>query len=171
MKRPRLRKWAKWACTLAAGVAVGAAVFSRFYSYRWHVVASDKSSQRATGLGEGLLWSAHLNGVMPQDATRSMLKRAEGWRWGLASDSPGSMWRGGLCCTRRGFGAQIGVSVMYPVLLTVAPAALLWYADRRRSGPYACKECGYDRRGLVGVGGADAKCPECGTVAAPAPTK
>jgi hypothetical protein len=30
-----------------------------------------------------------------------------------------------------------------------------------------CRSCGYDRRGLA----ADAKCPECGTVPAPTPTK
>jgi hypothetical protein len=61
------------------------------------------------------------------------------------------------------FGWAILVDVMPPVALTLIPAALLWYADRRRFAPHQCKRCGYDRRGLVG--GADAKCPECGTVA------
>jgi hypothetical protein len=62
--------------------------------------------------------------------------------------------------SRRYWGWTIGISLVYPVLLTVGLAALLWYADRGRPGPFACKKCNYDRRGLpVGV-----NCPECGTV-------
>jgi hypothetical protein len=89
MRQRRLRKWAKWTCTLAAALAVA-----------------------------------------------------------LAVSNP-----------RKGTHHQYGVVLLYPVLLTALPAALLWYADCRRSKPGACGRCGYDRAGLA----ADAKCPECGT--------
>ena len=47
MKRPRLRKWAKWACTLAAGAAVTLAVFSVLCA----------CSIVHTSSGRGMFWS------------------------------------------------------------------------------------------------------------------
>jgi hypothetical protein len=49
-----------------------------------------------------------------------------------------------------------------PLVIVVPLAFYLVWRDRRLSRPGRCEVCGYDRRGLVG--GADAKCPECGTV-------
>ena len=93
---------------------------------------------------------------------RASLERVEGgyWEtlkvvWLFGADSG---WFAGLKCVHWPWGWSVGVSLLYPVLLTAGPAALLWYADRRRSAPGSCGRCGYDRRGLaVGV-----KCPECG---------
>ena len=50
---------------------------------------------------------------------------------------------------------------------TLLPTLLAWRLDtlaRRRAKLNLCPKCGYDRTGLVG--GEDAKCPECGSVAA-----
>jgi hypothetical protein len=51
-----------------------------------------------------------------------------------------------------------GISVLYPVALTLLPTALLWYTDRRRARQGHCGSCGYDRAGLAPT----AACPECG---------
>jgi hypothetical protein len=96
------------------------------------------------------------------------ISRSDIWLWGRSGEvrGPGNtrQWSAGVLSTRHAYGWEVGVSMMYPAALTLAPAALLWYADRRRFGPGLCKSCGYDRAGLA----ADAKCPECGTVPAPA---
>ena len=54
--------------------------------------------------------------------------------------------------------ADYAVTLIYPGLLTTAPAAILWYRGRRRPGAHQCAKCGYDRRGLA----PDAAYPECG---------
>ena len=59
-----------------------------------------------------------------------------------------------------------------PIAMGVAAAALVsggtvWAMNRYRASkyrpPWCCQQCGYDRTGLA----ADAKCPECGTLAKP----
>jgi hypothetical protein len=60
---------------------------------------------------------------------------------------------------------QFALSMTAPISLVAVPSLLLWWPlwRRRSKGlPERCARCGYDRRGLMG--GADAKCPECGTV-------
>jgi hypothetical protein len=56
MKRPRLRKWAKWACTLAAVLAVGLAVSTRFYSLSLEVPVNGGSDSLFVSACTGRLW-------------------------------------------------------------------------------------------------------------------
>jgi hypothetical protein len=171
MKRPRLRKWAKWACTLGAVVAVGVAAFSGFYSCSYGCVRKKGLSLRWVWLGAGQVgaWdeSIPLGMSFPQEPRWKVVQRIR-WRWGFKEvpGLPGSDadWHAGVLYGRSPHGNFYGVNLAYPVLLTTIPAALLWYADRRRFGPGACGGCGYDRLGLA----SDAACPECGTVPPPA---
>jgi hypothetical protein len=60
----------------------------------------------------------------------------------------------------------VTVPLWIPLIVVAVPTGVLWSADRRatrREMAGRCPTCGYDRSGL-----ADAKCPECGTVPAPA---
>jgi hypothetical protein len=62
-------------------------------------------------------------------------------------------------------GVDVRVPFWIPALVLGAWAGLLWRRHIGLRDESRCKGCGYDRRGLVG--GAEAKCPECGKV----PTK
>jgi len=128
------------------------------------MVTADKQMAWVPFLQAGLLGVAKLSGPMADRTTRFVLQRRQEWHWGFSSEDPQSVWHGGICYSVKPYVVEVGVSVLYPVLLTTIPAALLWYADRRRFGLHACKKCNYDRRGLP----PDAKCPECGTVPDPA---
>jgi hypothetical protein len=167
MPRGRLRKWAKWACTVAAVLAVGVAAFSRFYRFYWESVSRGRARDLRIVEVQGLLTVSYSPGPELSGngwADQVIVERFSGWDWGLAggdtSFRTGWLWHAGFVWSNEPGGWDVGISVIYPVALTLIPAALLWYADRRRPGPRACGGCGYDRRGLA-VG---AKCPECGTV-------
>jgi hypothetical protein len=92
--------------------------------------------------------------------------QSTGWCWGLGFGYDDG-WHAGVMnrAIMSGNGHSFGVNFVYPILLAAIPAALLWYADRRRFGPHACGTCDYDRRGLA----PDTKCPECATAPTPAP--
>jgi hypothetical protein len=67
------------------------------------------------------------------------------------------------------WGWSVSLPLWMPAALGLAVAAWGGMAARRlrrRRVLGHCISCGYDRRSLVG--GADAKCPECGTVPVPA---
>jgi hypothetical protein len=115
--------------------------------------------------GEGLLWVVWEGDILSV-WDGFFLSRGLSWRWGLRDEKGVPGWRAGVLYERHSQYLLAGTSFLYPELLTSLSAALLWYADRRRSGPNACNKCGYDRSGLVG--GADTKCPECGTFPVPA---
>jgi hypothetical protein len=62
---------------------------------------------------------------------------------------------------------EYSLPLWVPLVVCGLPAGLAWRRivhRRRRASVGLCSECGYERRGLVG--GADTKCPECGTVPA-----
>lgn len=166
MRRLRFRKWTKWACTLAAGLAIGLAAFSRFYAVRWSGTRPDGAGAWMVLMRSGLLGLASEDEVWIETPSRFgswIVWRAPAWRWGSAAEQnifgTASDWRAGICWGRDSAGWRVGASIIYPVILTTIPAALLWYADRHRFGPSCCAKCGYDRRGLR----AEVRCPECGT--------
>jgi hypothetical protein len=170
MKRPRLRKWAKWACTIAAVLAAGLAVFSRFYKFQAFGFFRNDSVLWVVSVDRGLLYAGMVVGVRPVDVAslkRWKVARYSGWYWGTKGDtryaSPRSTWNGGVLWSRDASGWGAGVSVLYPLLATTIPASFLWYTDRRRPRAGHCAKCNYDRRGLA----PDANCPECGTTPGP----
>jgi hypothetical protein len=166
MRRRRLRRWAKWACTVAAVLAVAVAVFSGFRSATYVHVSKDSKAARTVVIAGGQLafyqWRGYDMMGVPMAEGWSIWE-ALTWSWGVGGTFNERDWHGGILWGRPnalvGPEWYAGVSVVYPVALTLIPAALLWYANRRRAGPGSCAKCGYSRRGLA----ADAKCPECGT--------
>jgi hypothetical protein len=167
MKRRRLRKWAKWACTLAAGALIGLWVLSELYICEHDSLTAGGNTLCSAGFGEGAVFLGKWDGWAQSGA-----KVSEGWRirrndlaaWGYWAEfvraAGGLRWFPGIHCDHGQAGWMLTVALPYPALLTCIPAGWLWWTDRRRSGPHACGGCGYSRRGLaVGV-----KCPECGAV-------
>src|SRR4051812_21836691 len=131
MKRPR-RKWAKWACTLAAVVCVGLAVFSGLHKWQRISLANDGETVWLVELDAGLL---RVQGIDNGSLFSVSKATISGWDW-----------RAGLLSGRNAYMGEFGVSLASPVLLPPTPAAFLWYPARRRSKPGACGRCGYDRR-------------------------
>jgi hypothetical protein len=171
MTRRRLRKWAKWTCTLAAGAAVALAVFSRFVRCWDSFATNNGNTEWMIGLEAGQLSIERTDGWLfrnDQASSGWYMEWNPHWRWGYSGEGTGHYpwleWHSGVLWYQTAFRWTFGASLLYPALLTSLPAALLWYIDRRRFGPGLCPTCGYDRTGLA----ADAKCPECGTVPAPA---
>jgi hypothetical protein len=168
MRRRRILKWAKWASTLAAGLAVGVAVFSGFYWLVCFDLSRHTHARCHVIAHHGLFYFGRSvrSGVPdPPGWDEMVVKPSIGWDWGLHSDQMlmgDAQWCLGVLYSRHSGAWAVGVGLWWPVLLTVGPAAFLWYKDRRRFGPHACKKCGYDRSGLP----ADSPCPECGTVPA-----
>src|SRR4051812_32383753 len=98
MKRRRLRKWAKWACTLAAVVTLGVAALSRFYWCTWSRMCHSGEDLRYVVAGRGLLWAGAIDGLRGLIGTSNpgwSFQRSSGWSWGrIGDDSPGGS-RGG----------------------------------------------------------------------------
>jgi len=168
---PRIREVAKWTCTVVASAAVAVAVFSGFYT--WQVTKTSIKQQRSGGLvlSQGLFCFYLSYGPPPATATpgrKSEVRLLRGWYWGLEQEMKHAKawggWQAGLMSYETTAGWALGISLMYPVLVTLVPTATLWCLDRQRFGRGKCGKCGYDRRGLT----PHAKCPECGTLPAPA---
>jgi hypothetical protein len=166
MKRPPLKKCAKWACTLAAGAAVALAVFSAFYEggLYW----TPKQGPRIFGLwfDRGLLRALDNSrpGIRPTKHRWCRPQDYARWYWGWSeemkrTDTAETEWHAGVMFETAPLFWKAGISLVYVVVLFGAPAAALWYADRRPR-PGTCAECGYYRSGFT----ADAKCPECGAI-------
>jgi hypothetical protein len=167
MRRRRFVRWAKWTSTLAAVLCVGVAVFSGCFNFYWSIESNDRKLRWDVAARSGLL-CLYRFGVpaLPRPQAAPSLFVDVSWRWGLAGEDVPSGelwgWRAGISWMEEGGNLYAGVSVLYPVLLTTIPAAILWYKDRRRFGPHTCPNCNYDRHGLP----TEANCPECGTTPA-----
>ena len=171
MKRPRLKKWAKWGCTLAAVLVAGFATSTRFYSYSLEFPANGGRDLRFVSVCTGRLWVGEYRNVPPQGQVAGPdwnMGRYSGWHWCLVPDPSDigaeGAWHWGVLWSSNQLGRFAGVSVIYPAALTSLVAGLLWYTGRRFK-PGQCNKCRYDRRGLTPA----APCPECGTMQAPGP--
>src|SRR5262245_7751668 len=136
MRRRRVRRWAKWAFTLAAGLAVGVAVASRFWWVQYLSLSGDLREIRELHVGGGLLSAQRFTGARPFGPAPHADWRAGrfgAWHWGVPDETvrPGLQWdwRAGILWVRRDDFLAAGMSLLYPVLLTTLPAALLWYTD------------------------------------------
>jgi hypothetical protein len=164
MTRRRLRKWAKWAFTLAAAAAAGLAIFSGLYWSRWTTVLNQASTLRFVRLSAGLLTIEEIDdkSVAGSAVWAPWQKEwSPAWDWGLSWNAT-PPWYLGVLYKRSAAYRGYGMSMVYPVVLTCLPAALLWYTDPPRFGPGRCHKCGYNRAGIA----SDKACPECGAVQA-----
>jgi len=171
MRRRGFRKWAKWACTMMCGDAIGLALLTRFFRLRAFGFCRDDTAMWCVYANNGLVYGGVLNGFGPGDfptVSRFSVERSSGWMWGVSAENgvwaEPPYWHAGVSGGRNRIGWEAGTSVLYPVILSAACAGVLWYADLRPGPAHQCRRCGYDRRGLA----ADAPCPEC---AAAAPIK
>jgi hypothetical protein len=169
MRRRRVRTWAKWAATLAAVLAVGVAISSGLCSWGYRTTTADGDTLWSVGVEAGRITSRRVDGMSEVSVPPAVgwhMGWYRHWYWGYSGEvlpyRTSWPWHAGVAYAQGPSLWLAGASMLYPVVLTLIPAAFLWYKDRRRFGPHACKGCGYDRRGLP----ADAKCPECGTVPA-----
>src|SRR4051812_37918089 len=88
MRRPRLRKWAKWACTLAAAMALGVAVFSGLYRLEAVIAPPEEFPLWRIRVEEGeVLLQREKTTAFNVESDEMMpdwqVKRHVGWRWGL----------------------------------------------------------------------------------------
>jgi hypothetical protein len=171
MRRRWIRKSAKWTCTIAAAVVVGAAVFCLFRSVQfWYRPQNTRTVVMVRLVGgrlEVYKWEIS-RGYSQGDRYEWRVEDPGAWSWGMYyEEGSGRVWRGGIRPFVYGGPMALsggGVTLLYPFLLTAIPAGLLWWKDLRRFGPGRCRKCGYDRAGLT----AATTCPECGTPPAPA---
>src|SRR5262245_1847116 len=86
MKRRRLRKWAKWACTDLAVATFTTAVLSGFYSVRCARVSADQSSVRFMILRQGQLTLGKLDGPPLTPLPQWTVQPWRGWCWGFSGE-------------------------------------------------------------------------------------
>jgi hypothetical protein len=171
MTRRRLRRIAKWTCTIAAMLVVGAAGFSVFRTAEYWYLSKDMDFIEFVALHRGRLLWRELRFVgawgVPGKSSWSM-SESPPWSEGTIDEmSERGIWRAGVYWKGNHptlHERAAGVILLYPFLLAAIPAGLLWWKDLRPFRPGRCPKCGYDRAGLA----ADAACPECGTPPAPA---
>src|ERR1051326_5738788 len=118
MKRRRLKTWAKWACTAAAGLCIAAAVVSRFWIVEYIWYTPGRAGIREGAFGEGLF-----SGLREDDWVRSLagpkpgwaVGRVHGWNWGTAAEAAplggGARGGAGLLWLSYGHYARVDVSL------------------------------------------------------------
>jgi hypothetical protein len=162
MTRWPLRKSTKWALTLAAAAATGLAIFSGLYWSRCTTVIHHGATLRFVRLSAGLLTIEEIDDRSVAGSAvwaPWQMEWSPAWDWGLSSNAT-PPWYMGVLYKRSAAYRGYGISMVYPVILTSLPAALLWYTDPPSFGPGRCHKCGYNRAGIA----PDKACPECGAV-------
>jgi hypothetical protein len=170
---PVLRKTAKWAGVLVCIVITGAWIASYMRGFKWNAswTAGAEDRDLFVRIRDGAIDAAEF--AEPRVASEIDMLTAVPMHWRFVGDRLGTVWMPDvfveehLAASGRYKRTLILLPVWIPFLLCAVPTAILSRRDyiltsRARAG--RCPKCGYDRRGLA----ADAKCPECGTVPAPA---
>jgi hypothetical protein len=149
-----------------AFVAIGAWVASLWVGAGW------SNGPRAGGVGTievargGVVFGVYHG----ESIARTIGKYARPGTWVRAGPFRGPLWtfeRSRFPSATSTAYEYISVPLWPGVAILSLLAAFAWITEIRMSrllGAARCSCCGYDRRGLP----ADAKCPECGTVPAPA---
>src|SRR6516164_6905333 len=110
MRRRRLLRWAQWACTLAAVLAVGVAVASRFWRCEFY---TSEPGHWALVERQGLLSVSYTSFAQPGRGLW-IVERFPGWDWGLADEVPrvrySPDWHGGVRGWRGTNGWSIGTN-------------------------------------------------------------
>src|SRR5258705_13433352 len=104
MRRRRFRKWAKWACTVAGGAAVGLAVLSGLCAWIIDHTSSDRTGFWCVWAKDGLVVFLKVeepSPVLVPNRWRRSFDWSPGWRWGTARESPGNGWAAGVLFARR----------------------------------------------------------------------
>src|SRR5437588_322836 len=104
MKRPRLKKWAKWACTLAAVVCVGLAALSGFYTFGARTGSMDGSSYWRVNLCQGGLSVVCAHALQAPGFKPGLQwdwAPAPGWYWGFEKPLRDKGWIGGVWIDRK----------------------------------------------------------------------
>ena len=159
-----IRVGIKWACTVLAVAIVTATASSRWWQVCWFG-PNGRGGLTGWGIGHGrIAFVRFARAVGPRLGWD--LDRHSDWVWGWRDIDTSGGTSHALCGFTwfhpPGLFDAYGMTLLYPAALLSTPAALLWYADRRRSAPGRCPKCNYDRAGLD----PHAKCPECGALPA-----
>jgi hypothetical protein len=158
--RPRLRKTAKWAGVVTAGVFALVWALSGLYHVqyasksaagRWCVWVEPGSARWVVVTTAAPLVTSHPIPGLGWERRLSGLGLEEEWQW-----LPSLVWNA--------WGSSGALPFWIPTLSALVIASLCWRAGstatgRARAG--RCLTCGYDRDGL----GSEAGCPECGRAA------
>jgi hypothetical protein len=154
MRWRRLRKWAKWGCTVGAVLMILVWLASAWVRFSWV-----DSQLREYGISAGCFeyyWA-------PGTTVYVMSRRSPGWS--AARPRPGRalrLWPRGWEY-EWGSASEFIDSPLWPLFVLPGSAAIaLWLMDgraERRARALRCVRCGYDRGGLS----AGVQCPECGT--------
>jgi hypothetical protein len=147
-----MRRAAKW-----AGTSIGAMIVAAYVVSVWWGVACGVPLNITVGIGYG---AAIVGWNYPEYSLDPEYGRLQS-EYLDPPDWENFCWLP-ECVLDRSVGG-VSVPLWIPFILAAVPTGLLWRADRRaarRGMAGHCADCGYDRASL----GADAKCPECGTV-------
>jgi hypothetical protein len=160
--KARLAVWLRWAGLVFTGAIIATGAMTWRHSRWFDVGGVGISLGRGRIIGSGPppriigndpleVVQARIHSTWDQDEVR--------WRsldvgWARPFCKAGAAW-------------AVSIPLWMPCCAVGLPTALCWWRSRRtarltRNG--CCLKCSYDRGGLA----ADAKCPECGTVPAPA---
>src|ERR1043166_6728098 len=89
MRRRRFRTWAKWACTLAAGLCVTAAVVSGFWLVEYANLSRDGNTVWWVGVRGGMVVVERQSNLLEYGGGvwgGWIARRSHYWTWGLPSE-------------------------------------------------------------------------------------
>lgn len=168
-RRPRLRRFLKWAGLAGSAVFLIAWGVSVFFAcaYVWHRAPSAEELRDPDFSGgyEASAWLS--NGCFRFERFASYKTRIEPY-WLFKRDRGATMiWvprssplvaqqSRGPNPIRKAVGSQTFFPLWIPFVLIAVPTAFLWYGDRYIP-PGHCQKCGYDL-----TGNTSGVCPECG---------